>query len=381
MQLKNLLTLALGATASAQSLTEALAAANDTLSLLTGLVTGVPGLADSLSEASNITILAPSNAALQAFLNSTAGMAAGGNPETVAALLMYHVLNGTYPSTAVTNATQFLPSLLSNETYTNVTGGQVVGAKSNGSEVSFYSGLLQSSKVVTANVNFTGGVIHIIDTVLTVPDSVPNTASAANLTSLVGALKKANLVDTITGLKDVTIFAPSNDAFGAIASAAGNLSVETLGDILQYHVIQGSVVYSSDIMNGTVVETVGGGNVTITVIDGAVYVNSAKVIVPDVLVANGVVHVIDGVLNPGNSTAAPNPTTTAPAFPGVSSGVPPFQTEAGPPATTISNAPTDVGAPGAPAATSSAGAARAMQTGAIGVGALLGGAMVFAANM
>merc|ERR1712007_142112 len=61
--------------------------------------------------------------------------------------------------------------------------------------------------------------------------------------------------------------------------------------------------------------------VTITIDDGDIFVNSARVVTQDVLVANGVMHVIDGVLNPGNRTAVAQPTasTQQPAFSGASS--------------------------------------------------------------
>lgn len=213
-------------------------------------------------------------------------------PDMINALLTYHVLNGTYPASAFTNTSQFIPTMLMNSTYTNVTGGQVVEAMLSGDNVTITTGLLSTSMVTTANVNFTGGVLHIVDTVLTIPQSDSATALAANLTSLAGALTSADLVETVDGLSDLTIFAPSNDAFQAIGSAVGNLSMEQVASILQYHVIVGTVGYSSTLMNMSL-ETVQGGNVTITVTDDGVFVNSAKVIIPDVLVSNGVVHVID----------------------------------------------------------------------------------------
>lgn len=46
-------------------------------------------------------------------------------------------------------------------------------------------------------------------------------------------------------------------------------------------------------MNGTTLTALNGGNLTVTIVDGDVFVNSAKVVTPNVLVANGVVHVID----------------------------------------------------------------------------------------
>jgi uncharacterized surface protein with fasciclin (FAS1) repeats len=145
------------------------------------------------------------------------------------------------------------------------------------------------------NVNFTGGVIHIIDTVLTLPATDSSTAAAANLTSVAGALTSANLVQKVNSLSDVTIFAPSNVAFQSIGSVIGNLSTEQLISILEYHVVKGTVGYST-ILSNMSLPTVNGANVTITIENGTVFVNSAKVVTPDVLVNNGVVHVIDGYI-------------------------------------------------------------------------------------
>lgn len=241
----------------------------------------------------NITILAPNNDALASFINSTAGAGASTDPSALAALLTYHVLNGSYPGSAFTNTSAFIPTFLSNSSYANVTGGQVVKASLSGTNVSITSGLLSQSRVVTADIAFAGGVIHVIDSVLTVPQSPSSTAAGAELTSLTGALTTANLVSTVDELRDVTIFAPSNAAFQAIGSALANVSTEDLSSILTYHVVQGTVGYSS-LLTNTTLPTVNGGSITITVVNGSVFVNSAKVTLPDVLVSNGVVHVIDG---------------------------------------------------------------------------------------
>lgn len=107
-------------------------------------------------------------------------------------------------------------------------------------------------------------------------------------------------------LSDITIFCPNNDAFQAIASGAGNITDEQLAEILQYHVINGTVGYSTALSN-TSLTTLNGEEVQITVdSDGAVFVNSARVINADILIENGVLHVIDEVLNPANADAEPN---------------------------------------------------------------------------
>ena len=72
------------------------------------------------------------------------------DPSIVTALLTYHVLNGTYYASNVTDMAAFIPTLLTNSTYSNVTGGQVVGAMAEGDTVSFYSALKQQSNVTEA---------------------------------------------------------------------------------------------------------------------------------------------------------------------------------------------------------------------------------------
>jgi uncharacterized surface protein with fasciclin (FAS1) repeats len=143
-------------------------------------------------------------------------------------------------------------------------------------------------------VNFTGGVIHVIDTVLTLPVSASDTLTAAGLSSLRGALNQTNLLSTINNTPNITIFAPNNAAFQAIGSGLANLTAEQVTDVLTYHaVVAAAPGYSSGLQNGTVLKTVNGKNLTITINSGRVFVNNARVITPDVLIANGVVHVID----------------------------------------------------------------------------------------
>jgi uncharacterized surface protein with fasciclin (FAS1) repeats len=220
------------------------------------------------------------------------------------------------------------------------------------------------------DIAYDNGIVHVIDSFLVVPANVSTTAVAANLTAVFGALNRTDLVEAVDTTPDVTIFAPNNMAFSSIGSALDNIPKENLTSVLTYHVVPGVIGYSSELENMTLT-TLNGENVTITIVDGSVFVNSAKVITADVLVANGVVHVIDNVLNPANSTATPDAamSTQIPAFSGASS---------------VSNVPFTSGVPtptAAPATstpasgTSSAtGAAMPMRTGAVGAAALFGGA-------
>ncbi|KAE9983815.1 hypothetical protein EG327_005317 [Venturia inaequalis] len=371
---------ALVAAASAQGQgLAAVLAANQETAQLAGLVGTLPDVAGQLSSLQNITLLAPSNAALATLLNSSAGAGLASNPGLLQAVLTYHVLSGTYAASAIPTSPSFVPSALVDPKYANVSGGQRVEAFRSGDKVTFISGLLANSTVTQANLNFTGGIIHVIDHVLTLPQNVSTTLVNAGLSSLYGALNATGLLDTVNGLSNVTIFAPANAAFQRIGSALGGASTDTLKAILTYHVHVGQEpLYSTSLVNGSSLPTVNGGSLTIHTGSNGVFVNSAKVITPDVLIAGGVVHVIDNVLNP-NATAAASPTATTgtPAFSGASSVAnAPFTSGVATPTSTIGGG----GAGGHSGNTStthvSVAAAMPMVTGAVSMGALLGAGAV-----
>lgn len=157
MQFKHLSILALASAVAAQDNSSndtqslnATLSGNDQLSNLTAFLSSAPGLISTLSQARNITILAPSNEAFSEFANTDIGREASNNPYLLVALLDYHVLNGTFQASQITNQSTFVPTFLSNETYSNVTGGQVIEAVKVGNETVFYSGLLQNSTVTSA---------------------------------------------------------------------------------------------------------------------------------------------------------------------------------------------------------------------------------------
>jgi len=367
MQYKAFALAAFASLATAQDLATTLA--NQTsLSNLTTYLGLFPDFTATLSQLQNITLLAPNNAAFATLLNSSAGAAvSNNNTALIQALFSYHVLNGSYSNFSA--MPEFIPTILMPPTFTNVTGGQVVEAMG-GSNTSFYSGLLQNSSTVSQSVNFTGGVIHIIDTFLTIPQNISATAAQLNLTSVVGALTNTSLAATVDGLSDVTAFIPNNAAFQSIGSALGNLSMEDLTSILTYHVVSGSMPYYSTSLSNTSLATVQGSNLTISVVGSDVFVNSARVLIPDIIVANGVVHVIDNVLNPMNSTATANPamSTGAPAFNGASSASDvPFTSGVATPTSSVATESA------AGATSSSAAGAMPMKTGAVGAAALFGG--------
>lgn len=131
-----------------------------------------------------------------------------------------------------------------------------------------------------------------MDGILSVPQNLTDTLVDANLTASVGAIAAANQTQNLTEVEKATIFAPNNEAFHAIGSILGNQTTEQLGQILGYHVVNGTVAYAPDFQNGTL-RAENGEDINIKVINGQIFANSARVTVPDILYANGVIHVID----------------------------------------------------------------------------------------
>lgn len=391
MQLKHILApLALACNVIAQgstpSLQDLLRSENQTLGSLGTLLGSLPSdVTRRLNDARNVTILAPSNQALSAFLGNTAtARRIRDDPGLVAAVIQYHVLNGTYYASNLTQNSDkatFIPTHLTNETYTNVTGGQRVEALSSNGNVTFLSALKESANVTQTNLNFTGGTVHVIDGVLSIPLNVTDTLLAANLTAAYGAIERADLGSNLTDTRDITVFAPTNEAFLAISSLLGNASTSELRGLLAYHVVQGRVLYS-DLIRNSSVRALDGTELNVRQEDGNTFVNSAEVVTKDLLIENGVVHVINGVLNPRNSTATPNPTasTQAPAFSGASTasnGIP-FTTNVTAPTSTApvgTNFPGGGGG-GSGGTSTSEQLAPPMRTAAAGAAALLGGAVL-----
>ena len=132
-----------------QSITELLGS-TDELSSLADLVSNSPDVASTLASASNITILAPSNDAIEELLSGPGGEAILADSDLVAAVLQYHVLSGVFEAADIPAEGAIVSTLLTDEAYTSLSDGQVVLAKSSDDSVVFTSGLLTESTVTTA---------------------------------------------------------------------------------------------------------------------------------------------------------------------------------------------------------------------------------------
>lgn len=114
-------------------------------------------------------------------------------------------------------------------------------------------------------------------------------------------LTKAGLVDTLVAAHDITVFAPTNEAFAKVPKVTlDNLLANPglLKRVLTYHVVP-KTIKSGDIpMGKTIVGSLSGDQLTVVNNGMSVRVNKSKVIKADIHASNGIIHVIDTVLIP-----------------------------------------------------------------------------------
>ena len=156
------------------------------------------------------------------------------------------------------------------------------------------------ARVTKANVQAKNGVIHFIDEVLLPPENLLDTIKGEkNLSTLAAAIKAAKLESTLSDVKsDLTIFAPTDKAFEALGEGAVSELIKTpekLKSILLYHAVSGSVLKGALKGDGSV-KTVQGSNFHFDEKGSKLFINDSEVIEANILASNGVVHVIDEVL-------------------------------------------------------------------------------------
>ncbi len=132
-------------------------------------------------------------------------------------------------------------------------------------------------------------------------ETIVDVASAnPDFSTLVSAVTKAGLVETLSGDGPFTVFAPTNEAFAKIPKDQLDAILADqakLKSILTFHVLSGKVL-STDLKPEQSVPTVEGQNVDIKVADGKATINGCNIVTTDIEASNGVIHVIDCVLVP-----------------------------------------------------------------------------------
>jgi uncharacterized surface protein with fasciclin (FAS1) repeats len=257
------------------------------------------GLVDTLKSAGPFTVFAPTD---EAFAKLPAGtvedLLKPENLETLKNILLYHVVAGKVMATdaIALDGKMADTALADNPLNISVKDGKVY--------------LNENVEVIITDIETANGVIHVIDAVLLpeekLSDIVDTAVADGRFTTLVAAVQAAGLVDTLKSEGPFTLFAPTDEAFaklpaGTVEDLLKPENLETLTNILLYHVVPGKVMAADVVqLDGQMVDTaLEGQQIKITVKDGKVYLNDiVQVIITDIETSNGVIHVIDTVLLP-----------------------------------------------------------------------------------
>jgi len=269
------------------------------------------GLDDDLDGTGPFTVFAPTDDAFEALEAANPGTLTSLldplNQNVLIDILQFHVIQGNVSSNNAialdgTSAEMLNGSLLRIDV---VDSSVVLSLNGN-----------REATVTITDIEASNGVIHVIDAVLDPNDSVETIVQTAidngSFALLAAALTQANLVTTLEGTGPFTVFAPTDAAFNAIGiNSAADLPAEpALTDLLTYHVYDGSVLAAAAIaLSGNNVSMLSGDLMSIDFDDPDLVLNQggsreATVVTPNVLASNGVIHVIDTVLNPAD---APTP--------------------------------------------------------------------------
>lgn len=133
-------------------------------------------------------------------------------------------------------------------------------------------------------------------------DVVKVAVSSKDHSTLVAALKQADLVTSLSNAGPFTVFAPTNAAFdklpkGTVEALMKDDKKADLQNILQYHVTT-SALKAEYFQDGMSVGMVNGDNISISVKDGKIVINGTATVVASIRASNGMIHVIDAVLLP-----------------------------------------------------------------------------------
>lgn len=267
----------------------ATAAASSDLSTLTAALDAA-GLVSALEGTGPFTVFAPTNAAFDALgPDVVAALLEDGNIDILSRVLTFHVVSG---------AAAFAEDLSDGQTFTTVEGGELTVGVSGGSVT------VNGAAVVTADIEASNGVVHIIDDVLVPSDTdVYETAVLTEgTTTLAAAVGAADLAGALQGDGPFTVFAPVNAAFEALGTDRLEVLLDPanqalLQKVLTYHVISGAAIEAGDLSDGQMATTLEGSDVTFDLSDASdPKINGVSIIATDIPVENGVIHLIDGVL-------------------------------------------------------------------------------------
>ena len=258
------------------------------------LVAGIDkaGLKTTLSGTGTFTVFAPNNAAFRKLDLSVEEINSMTDPEEIEEMknvILFHALGSKVKSTDLSNT--YVPTL-----FTVNGNGVSLKTSINPVKINGYA------NVLTANIEASNGILHVVDELLIPPTVVDIAVNNGSFNALVSALDKAELVSTLEDGENLTVFAPTDNAFSAINFKLEDFTKESLTPILTAHVL-GTQVRSSQIQNNQEVTTLNDKvkltfNTSMGVKFSGGKTSDISVTTADLQATNGVVHVINKVILP-----------------------------------------------------------------------------------
>lgn len=226
--------------------------------------------------------------------------------------------NGGYKSAAVTSSAPAFATA-------TITTNPLNSTTNSGTVVVTVTGVAQGASTITLSVTDQQDQESSDDVGVTVSAATPpptggdaapaisaavlDTAANGTLTTLSDALEATNLFGTLAGAQEITIFAPNNAAFAELLATqnvadlpalVAALTQDGVIGVLQGHVVADSLV-AADVdaaAGGAALATLNSNaTITVTKVGDSLFVNGAGILTPNIKIANGVIHVIDSVIN------------------------------------------------------------------------------------
>lgn len=248
-------------------------------------------LADDLSADGPFTLFAPTDAAFAAIDPAVLDVLLSDPTGDLATILLFHGVIGVADSSNIQDGLSIGSIMGQNLTFTTAGGLKV-----------------NNAGITVTDIQAENGVVHVIDAVMlpeammtrpaTIMDVVSTSPDHTQLNALIGA---AELDDDLRSAGPFTLFAPTDAAIGALPQDVVDALLADptggLAQILLFHATSG-VATTQNVMDGTAIGSLQGGNLTFSITGNGVMINDANVTVLDIRTDNGVVHVIDAVLLP-----------------------------------------------------------------------------------
>ncbi|KAK1997886.1 fasciclin domain-containing protein [Colletotrichum falcatum] len=329
------------------------------------ILTSYPSIIDNVTaEADNkITLLVPTNDAFANFLKQSNASDVSQIPvDQVLTIFKYHTLDApmtgmnfsssrgiTVPTKlrdALYNLRSPGPALISQ--YGEEAQGQVLyvsrdtinpaklrvrqgSSSSDGQVANLRAGLGQTAEITTIDGEWDGGYFQSIDTILEAPRPCSTTIRklSNSLISLMGALEKTKLWRALDAKPNVTCLGPNTEAFNQAGNPENSLGDEELKGALLFHTLP-EVAYSDFLENGQEFTSLANLTVRVTVREDEIWFNDAKVVSPNVLTNNGLIHVLDRVMSPNATGPSPSDSPSSTASPTVSGTASPSSANAPP---------------------------------------------------